>query len=332
MKKYKLCALLLYTSLISALFTGCGDGSKSISESVSNDASVGFSPSASVSAPEPLPEDDAQRPNTKLIYTASVSAETTEFPQTISEIESLVKRLQGYIEHSNQSGEIGSRSVSYTLRIPQNQYASFLSQVGSLCTVTHKSEDLQDISELYFDRENRLKAQKIKQERLLSLLQKATKMEDIIALENALAEVQSEIDTLTGTLNKYDSLVNFSTIELHVNEVHTLSTIPETMAFGSDMKRAFTEGTYGFIHFIQALLIALASIWPFVLIVFTVVFILIFIRIRKYKISKSKNNWASYSPSPKPTETQAPTYFQDETPDNSESSSEDNSNSTSNPQ
>lgn len=330
MEKRKFYSLLLCTGLILGLFTGCGGSAESTADGASNDASVGFSTSASDAVPEAETIDSTQRPNTKLVYTANVSAETTEFPETIAKVESLVKTLQGYIEHSNQSGEIGSRSVSYTLRIPQNEYANFMKQVGTLCTVTHKSEDLQDISEVYFDRENRLKAQKIKQERLLSLLEKATKMEDIISLENALAEVQSEIDTLTGTLNKYDSLVNLSTIELYISEVHTLSTMPETMAFGSDMKQAFTEGTYGFVHFVQALLIGLASIWPFVLIVCIVLLVLAYIRVHKPKASKPKNDWTGYYTAPMPSKMEDSKSFEEKTASNSDSNDE--TDSTSNPQ
>lgn len=320
MSKRKLYSLLLCLSLIISLFTGCG-GSDSALSAQSDSNSVGFSVSESSEAPslESVPSaDPTNRSNTKLIYTASLSAETTDFPKVLSEVESLVETLQGYNEHSNLSGQIGSRSISYTLRIPQNQYDSFIKQVGTLCTITHKNEDLQDISEEYFDRENRLKAQKIKQERLLSLLEKATKMEDIITLESALAEVQSEIDTLTGTLNKYDSLVNFSTIDLSINEVQTLSTMPETISFVSDIKRAFTDGTYGFIHFVRGILIILVGVWPFVLIV-CIMLVLARIRVRKSKKKQPKNDWTDfYSPNtsettPQENQTLEGTSAEDET-------------------
>lgn len=330
MLKRNVYSLLLCLSLIASLFTGCGGAS----QSAPADPAVGFTTSEADTAPAPEHEstpENEQRPNTKLIYTASISAETTDFPKAVSEVESLVQTLQGYIEHSNLSGQIGSRSVSYTLRIPQNQYTDFIKQVGDLCTVTHKSEDLEDISEAYFDRENRLKAQITKRERLLSLLEKATKMEDIISLESALADVQSEIDTLTGTLNKYDSLVNFSTIELLMSEVHTLSTMPESITFVSDIKQAFIEGTYSFVHFVRNLLIGLAGFWPFVLII-CIMFALARIRVHKQKRSKPKNDWTAYYAAPKSPKTEDDASYQEKTSPDGETNIEDETDSESNPQ
>lgn len=289
-------SLLLCLVLIASLFTGCGGASESTSESAPSNSSVGFDRSDSNTASAPAPGSTAenqQHLNTKLIYTASISAETTDFSKTTSEIESLVKSLSGYIEHSNLSGQIGSRFASYTLRIPQEHYADFIKQVGDLCTVTDKSENLEDISEAYFDHESRLKAQLVKRERLISLLAQATKLEDIISLESAIADVQTEIDSLQGTLNKYDSLVNLSTIDLSISEVHTLSTMPESMTFISDIKQAFTEGTYGFVHFVRNLLVGLAGFWPFVLII---CLLLVLARIKGYHGRKrpSKNDWSPY--------------------------------------
>ena len=44
--------------------------------------------------------------------------------------------------------------------------------------------------------------------------EKAETMEDIISLETALSDVEYEIEQLSSTLNRYDSLVSFATIRL----------------------------------------------------------------------------------------------------------------------
>ena len=53
-------------------------------------------------------------------------------------------------------------------------------------------------------------------------------MEDIIALESAISETELEIEFLTGSLRKYDSKINFSTITLSLREVYRLSTDEES--------------------------------------------------------------------------------------------------------
>ena len=48
-------------------------------------------------------------------------------------------------------------------------------------------------------------------------------MEDIIALESALSETELQIEYLTGSLRRYDSLVGYSTVNLQLREVYRLA-------------------------------------------------------------------------------------------------------------
>ena len=71
-------------------------------------------------------------------------------------------------------------------------------------------------------------------------------MEDIITLENALADVQYQIDMHTSTLRKYDSLIGYSTFYIRINEVVEIKEEPPvTETFGSkfisNLKRGFKE-------------------------------------------------------------------------------------------
>ncbi len=49
--------------------------------------------------------------------------------------------------------------------------------------VTSKNESSKDVGEEYYDTEGRFKTRRTKQERLLTLLEKAETMEDILSLE-----------------------------------------------------------------------------------------------------------------------------------------------------
>ena len=55
-------------------------------------------------------------------------------------------------------------------------------------------------------------------------------MEDIISLENALADCEYEIDSLTGSKRHYDDLVGFSTFSVTLDEVQTLTATPRAAA------------------------------------------------------------------------------------------------------
>ena len=81
--------------------------------------------------------------------------------------------------------------------------------------ITESSESSEDVGERYYDAETRLKTQRTKQERLLALLEQADTMEDIISLENALGDVEYQIEQLSSTLNRYDALISYSTFTIY---------------------------------------------------------------------------------------------------------------------
>lgn len=303
--KKQLLALMLSLLLLLALFSGCGGSANgsaadtgaapqaaggaskselSTSDSAAYDEELGFTAETANAAAPAENTAAASRENTKLILTANLSAESTAFDESDQAIQKLTAAMGGYMEHNSLEGNAGYRYASYTLRIPQQQYEAFLNQVGTLCSVTYRSTNQEDISEQYFDRESRLKAQTTKRDRLLALLEKAEKMEDIIQLESALADVQVQIESLTGELRKYDSLVNYSTVYLDLREVRDLSAVPNESSFLSDLKLAFHDGNRGLVSFFQGLLIGLVGGWPF----FLILVILILAGVRVWKKHRSR--------------------------------------------
>ncbi len=170
------------------------------------------------------------RQNAKLILRADLTLETQDFDAASADLEKLTAETGGYIESSSLSGDKGSRSAYYTLRIPQEKFETFYAQLGDRAHVVYSSRSSEDITEQYTDIETRLATLQTKHERLLALLDQAGKMEDIISLENALADCEYEIDSLTGSKRHYDDLVGFSTFSVTLDEVQTLTATPRAAA------------------------------------------------------------------------------------------------------
>ena len=289
--KKRLLSFLLILILCSSLLTACGGSTSDMAASApaagapmeeSFDSTNGFSGSSSSGSAD----FSAIRENAKLILRAELEAEAKDFESSESAVQQLTAQAGGYIESSSIGGSIGYRWANYTLRVPQEKFEVFLDQIGDTCHVTNISTKSTDVTENYFDAEARLATQKTKQERLLALLEKAEVMEDIIALETALADVNYEIESLTGTLRHYDSLVGFSTIILNLYEVRDLTAVQETPSFGSELKQAFISGSHGFVDFVQELLIVLASCWPFLLALIIVAAVLITVLRRRIPQNK----------------------------------------------
>ena len=185
--------------------------------------------------------------NAKIIRTARLEIQTTDFSAAQTALDSLVNKLDGYFEQAevNSGGyyDQGTRYGSFIVRVPKDQYDAFLNAAGEVGHVVSLSQSSQDIGTEYFDTETHLKTQRTKQERLQTLLSQATTMEDIISLENALAEVEYQIEQLTTQLRKYDALVDYATIHMELQEVRRISDEPkEADALGTRVSAAFSEG------------------------------------------------------------------------------------------
>lgn len=188
----------------------------------------------------------------KLIQRADYEVQTTDYPTAETALEALVERCGGYFEYQETSGggyyeSAARRWGSFTIRVPKEQYDTFTGSVGGVGHVVSQSGSAEDVGQTYYDIELRLQTQRTKQERLLALLEKAATMEDIISLENALSETEYQIEQYTSDLKRYDSLIDFATIELRLTEVARISDEPgEVAPLGTRVASAFGEGLHSF--------------------------------------------------------------------------------------
>ena len=266
----KLFAMVLALVLLLAL-AGCGAAGGTSESAAANDAVMDAAPEEALSSSSGTDAGTTLREQ-KLILTARMELETTAFDETAQRLASLTEELGGYFESSsvdNRSGDY--RWAEYTVRVPAEQYQTFLDQTGELCSVLWSNSAKEDVSEAYYDTEGRLRTQQIKLERLQSLLQQAENMEDIITIESAISETELAIEQLTGTLRQYDSLVDYSTVTISLEEVYKLSNAEEPpTTFASRLGRAFAAGWNGFVDFLEAIVMILAYAWVPVLVLLAV--------------------------------------------------------------
>lgn len=173
----------------------------------------------------------------KLIKTVSLSVETKEFDQVMTTLETRVRQLGGYIEKLetyNGSRYSGSRTTKYsnmTIRIPKENLTDFLETVSDACNVIRRNDDLRDVTLSYVDIESRRDTLRTEQERLLSFLEKAETVEEIIALEERLSNVRYQLESMEAQLRTIDNQVDFATVNLDVSEVQELTPVKEPTAW-----------------------------------------------------------------------------------------------------
>ena len=220
----------------------------------------------------------------KKVYTGYMEMQTLDFDKASGDIDALVKELGGYFQQSSVSnrGNSGYRYGSYTIRIPSAQFDTFLQKAGTLCHLVYSSTGTDDVSETYYDTEARLETARIKLERLQALLAKATSMADIITIESAISETEWDIENLSGTLRRYDALVDYATIDVELSEVYKLSGQDEAVTtFGGRLGQSFVNGLRAVGSALEDFAVWLAYSWVWLLVIAAVIVVVVRVVRRK---------------------------------------------------
>ncbi len=235
----------------------------------------------------------------KIIYSGTASVETIRFEETIEKVYALIEEYGGFVESSYVTGKDYSttyynrpsyRNASFTIRVPRDSFQSFTGALETLGNLTRSSVQAQNITSSYYDTQSRLSTYRTEEERLLDMLRKADTVEDMLNIEDRLANVRYNIESLTTTLNNWDSKINYSTLELSISEVKELTQeTPITRTFGQDIVERFRSSCQWLLQAVKNGVLFFISAVP-VLIIPIVIVVVILLIIRAKRRSKRRKN------------------------------------------
>jgi hypothetical protein len=170
----------------------------------------------------------------KIIKDGNISIKVKNVELAKKRMDAIVKTYDAYYE--NESFENYEYKTSYSLkvRVPSKQFESFLqaSEKGEGEIIT-KNINARDVTEEYVDGEIRLNSKKLFRTRYNQLLEKAGKVDDILAIEENIRTLQEEIESQEGQLKFIDDQVSYSTLEimLFTEKVLSKPTVSEDTFF-----------------------------------------------------------------------------------------------------
>lgn len=201
----------------------------------------------------------------KIIYTANLTLETRDYDTARAALDAALSDADGYMESSSEYTNTDStRSVSLTLRVPQDSYKSFLAAAAQSGSVTYQNQQAEDITTRYMDTEARLASLTAQRTRLQELQAQADTLADLLEIESSLSDVQYQIESWQSQLDWYSNQVSCCTVYITLNEVETLT--PTSTSFGAKLLAALRNGWTGFVSGAQAAAVFLVGAWPAILI------------------------------------------------------------------
>ncbi|WP_138418911.1 DUF4349 domain-containing protein [Aquibacillus sediminis] len=166
-------------------------------------------------------EQQATDQERKVIYTANLQIEVEDYTQAVQDIQSQVTDNNGYVVESTTYGgaDDDRQEGMLKVRIPQQHFDAFIQVIeeGSM-KVMEKNVSGQDVTEEFVDLESRLQSKQVVEERLLTFMEQAEETEDLLQISNDLADVQEEIEQITGRLQYLQNKTDLATVTIHLHE------------------------------------------------------------------------------------------------------------------
>lgn len=282
MKIRKLFALLMVCLLVAGVFVGCGaamepmdngagKGDYILEESMDAVEAPEYSLNDSSATADTAGETAIDPQNQKLIRTVYMDAETEEMDALLSQVQTRINELGGYVEarevyNGSMYNSKRYRNANLTVRIPADRLSEFVDHVSQVSNITSSRETVDDVTLKYVAIESRIKALETEQNTLLALMEKAENMSDLLTIESRLTDVRYELENITSQLRVYDNKVNYATIHLNVSEVVEY-TEPEPENGWQRMASGFVKSLKGLGNGLKEFFIWLVAAIPYLLLI-----------------------------------------------------------------
>jgi hypothetical protein len=163
----------------------------------------------------------------KIIRNATLTIQVEDMETALTRLRALATSVGGYLLQENTTSQGAKPSGVMVIQVPAEQYEVSITRIRQLAFKVEREESsAQDVSDEFVDLQSQIANLKVTEEGLQKLIDKAAKLEDIIALQKELTGVRGEIETRQGRLNFLDNKTAFSTITVNL----ALKPVPEVAA------------------------------------------------------------------------------------------------------
>ncbi|MER5948781.1 DUF4349 domain-containing protein [Streptomyces sp. NPDC001904] len=227
-----------------------------------------------------------------IIRTASLSVRVKDVPDALDAARAATENAGGYVgdEETDRDGH-GHERTRVTLRVPQESYEKVIGQLAGTGRLLSRNQSAQDVTDQVVDVDSRVASQRASVARVRELMDKATKLSDVVALEGELSSREAALEALLAQQSSLKDRTTMSTITLKLSEA------PAPKSGGDDDGPGFLDALSGgwgaFVTFLKWVGIVLAAVLPFAALV--ALLVLVWLRLVRPRLPRR--------PAPEPAHT-----------------------------
>lgn len=215
------------------------------------------------------PVNDFEEPVTdrKIIKDGNIRFETASVKETTELIRTTTVELGGYIGNENIYDYKDRIEYTVVVRVPENNFDKLVDKISASAEkIESKNINSLDVTEEFIDVEARVKTKKELEARYKDILKQASRVDEILNIEREIGKLRAEIESLEGRLNYLKNRVALSSLTITYFEKTS-----SPFGFFSKFYQALKNGWTYLLWFI----IIITSLWPFILILLIVLFIVL---------------------------------------------------------
>ncbi len=262
---------ILLAALILTIIFGCKKSEETSLNMATTEVTEADAAGTQSFAPSGNSKQNAAVPaEQKIIRQANIRFKSDDLNSSYERIFAASKKYSGVVHNDVEGKDPDSMYRNITVRIPGNSFDAFISDISKGVEYFDRKEiSAEDVTAQFIDLEARLKAKKTLEARYLDLLRKASKISEILEIERQLSSIREEIEAQEGQLRYMQNRISLSTINIEIYKPLALGG-GTSVSYAQKMWTAIKSGFNG----ILAFFIGVLYIWPFILILAGLFFIL----------------------------------------------------------
>ena len=215
----------------------------------------------------------------------SLTMVVKDFSAARARLDAILAKYQGYsAQLTVNTTENAPRSLQASLRIPATDLGMAIGDLRALGRVENEAQSGEEVTQQHADLLARLKTARDTEDRLRAILQQRTgKIQDVLQVEEEIARVRGEIESMEAEQKGLEHRVDFASIDLQLSDEFKAQISSPSPSISTRMHNALVEGYRNAAGLLLGIALFFAEFGPVLLILAAFLSVPVFLLWRRYR-------------------------------------------------